>query len=495
MQSDTGFKNKFSLILIAAMLFVIGGCNIGETSKQPNIVFILVDDLGYMDLGYTGSTSYETPNIDALAASGMVFNNAYAASSICSPTRAAIMSGKSPARLHLTDYIPGNRHWAPHKDQKLASKPFNLKLDLKEFTMAEAFKDAGYRTMFAGKWHLGEDEVYYPQFQGFDINIGGNKTGHPSGGYFSPYHNQQIEDGYEGEYLTDRLTDEVIQFVNKSNNAPFFAYLSFYTVHLPLEAKPQKVEKYNQKFTQQFSKDETYLKEGNTFHKQRQNNSNYAAMVESMDENVGRLLAALEKNDLSENTIIVFTSDNGGMSTSNTIDNIPTSNWPLRAGKGYLYEGGIREPLIIKWPNLIEKGTKSDVPVISMDFFPTLLDLAGIDLIAEQHQDGISLKSVLESENSIERPLFWHYPHYSGGLGGKPSSAVQLGEYKLIENYEDNSVELYRIKTDSSETKDLSESQRELAKRLKNLLHKWKDSVAAQVPYLNPYYQNAQIIQ
>ncbi len=475
---------------VAALCIVFHAYSVQEGAKnhQPNILFILVDDLGWADLGYTGSTFYETPNMDKLASTGMVFTDAYAASPVCSPSRAAIMSGKYPARLNLTDYIPGNQFYGPHKNQKLASQPFKLQLDLEEYTLAEAFKDAGYKTFFAGKWHLGEEEKYYPLNQGFDINKGGNKTGHPAGGYFAPYKNPQLEDGNEGEYLTDRLTDETISFIKKIKDQPFFAYLSFYTVHLPMQGKPEKVEKYRKKHSEMNYSGEEFMKKGETYFKNWQNMPHYAAMIESMDENVGRLLELLEKENLTENTIVVFTSDNGGMATSNRTDNIPTTNLPLRAGKGYLYEGGIRVPLIIRWPGKIKAGSTADFPVTGTDFYPSLLDLAGIKLKPEQHADGISLKPVLESRKTDERPLFWHYPHYSGGLGGRPSGAVRLGDYKLIEFYEDNHVELYNLEKDLDETNDLSENYPEKVKELKKLLHDWRKDVGAKMPFPNPAY-------
>ncbi len=479
-----------SAIVVATLLIFSCSFIYKKKSKidKPNILFILVDDLGLKDLGYTGSAFYETPNIDKLASEGTVFTDAYAASPVCSPSRAAIMSGKNPARLNLTDYIPGNRHYGPHKNQKLASHPFKLQLDLEEYTIAEAFKDAGYITFFAGKWHLGEEEKFYPQHQGFDINKGGNSTGHPAGGYFAPYQNPQLEDGEEGEYLTDRLTDETIRFIQNNKNQSFFAYLSFYTVHLPLQGKPEKVEKYRKKLAQMNYSGEEFIKKGETYHKQWQNMPHYAAMVESMDENVGRLLQVLEQENLAENTIVVFTSDNGGMATSNRTDNIPTTNLPLQAGKGYLYEGGIREPLIFRWPGKIEAGSSVDFPVTGTDFYPTLLDLAGIKLIPEQHADGISLKPVLDRQTMDERPIFWHYPHYSGGLGGRPSGAVRVGDYKLIEFFEDNRIELYNLKKDIEEKTDLAKTQPEKAEELKQLLHQWRTDVGAQLPFPNPAY-------
>ncbi|MGQ7867765.1 sulfatase [Sunxiuqinia sp. sy24] len=480
---------KFFAVYIISCVLAVSGCVNVEQKDRPNIIFILVDDLGWSDLGYTGSTFYETPNIDRLASEGMVFTDAYAACPVCSPSRAAIMSGKYPARLNLTDYIPGNRHWGPHKDQKLASHPFKLQLDLEEYSIAEALKDAGYKTMFAGKWHAGEEEEYYPQHQGFDINIGGNKTGHPAGGYFSPYKNPQLTDGYEGEYLTDRLADEVINFMKQNKEDPFFAYLSFYTVHLPMQGKPAKVKKYQEKLASMNYAGEEFSKEGKTWYKKHQNRPHYAAMVESMDENVGRVLQSLKEMGIDKNTIVVFTSDNGGMATSNQTGNIPTSNLPLRAGKGYLYEGGIREPLIIRWPGKVKAGSVCSIPVTGTDYYPTLLDLAGLELLPNQHQDGISIKPLLEEKQIEERPVFWHYPHYSGGLGGRPSGAVRLGDYKLIEFYEDTQVELYDVKNDISEKNDLSEKYPNKTKELKALLYSWRKEVNAQMPFENTHYQ------
>ncbi|MDX8340687.1 sulfatase [Draconibacterium sp. IB214405] len=479
---------KSSLLFYISVLFVLTACKSKSEVEKPNILFILVDDLGWADLGYTGSKYHETPNVDKLATEGMVFTDAYAACPVCSPSRAAIMSGKYPARLDLTDYIPGNRQWGPHKDQKLASHPFKLQLDLEEYTLAEALKDAGYKTMFAGKWHLGEEEKYYPDQQGFDINIAGNKTGHPAGGYFSPYKNPQIEDGYEGEYLTDRLTDEVIQFIRQHKDSTFFAYLSYYTVHLPLQAKPEKVKKYQDKLAEMNYSDEESFNEGKTWFKNIQNMPRYAAMVESMDENVGRVLDVLDELGLAENTIVVFTSDNGGMASNTNKDLIPTTNAPLRAGKGFLYDGGIREPLLIRWPSKIQSGSNS-TPVTGVDLYPTLLDLAGLSMNTEQHKDGVSLKPLLENESIAERPIFWHYPHYSGGLGGRPSGAIRLGKYKLIEFYEDMHLELYNLENDISEKNDLSAKFPEKTIELKNLLHQWRNEVDAQMPYPNPDYE------
>ena len=472
-------------LMLGSLVFQFG-CTETEPSNRPNIVFILADDLGWMDLGYMGSVFYETPNLDKLASEGMVFTNAYAASPICSPSRAAILSGKHPARLHLTEWIPGN---PPVKTEKLMAQPFKTELAIEEVTLAEAMGKAGYQTFFAGKWHLG-GEPFYPEYQGFDINVGGNRTGHPSS-YFSPYNNRQLPDGPVGEYLTDRLVDETISFIKKEREHPFFAFLSFYTVHLPLQGKPEKVEKYRKKLENMNFNGEELVQQGATHFKNHQNDPVYAAMVESMDENIGRLLESITELGLDENTVVVFTSDNGGMSTNRNPSPIPTSNLPLRAGKGYLYEGGIREPLIVSWPGRVVPGGRSDETVTGTDFYPTFLDLAGIKLMPEQHIDGNSLKPVFLNNEKIDRKtIFWHYPHYSGGLGGRPAGAVRLGKYKLIEFFENMEVQLYDLETDISEQYDLSSKMPVKTKEMKGLLHAWRKEVGAQMPIPNPDYKN-----
>ena len=473
-------------------LMVFSGCSHTAKTEKPNFLFILADDLGWADPGFMGSKYHKTPNLNELASEGMVFTDAYAACPVCSPSRAAIMSGKYPARLNLTDYIPGNRSYGPHKDQKLASKPFELQLGLEETTMAEALKTGGYKTFFAGKWHLGSQEKYFPRHQGFDINIGGNGTGTPKGGYFSPYQNPQIPDGPVGEYLTDRLTDEAIRFMDKNEEFPFLIYLSFHTVHMPLQGKPEKVERYRKKLGGMEYEGDSLTKCGKIYIKHHQNTPHFAAMAESMDENIGRLLDMLSNLKLEKNTVVIFTSDNGGMSTRDTPSVIPTSNAPLRMGKGYLYEGGIRVPLIVRWTGKIKPGGKCNIPVTGTDFYPTILELAGLELLSEQHKDGISLKPLLLKGEKPEREaIYWHYPHYSGGLGGRPSAAIRKGDYKLIEFFEDRHVELYNLSEDIGETIDLSSEFPEVTEELKARLHTWYKEVNALMPYQNPYYTGA----
>ncbi|TAD92672.1 MAG: DUF4976 domain-containing protein [Bacteroidetes bacterium] len=455
----------------------------------PNIIFIVADDLGWADVGYNGSTLYKTPNIDKLAGLGIVFNCAYSASPVCSPSRAALLTGKHPVQTDITDYIPGDRHYGPHTHQKLASQPFAMQLPLAEHTLAEALKKAGYRTFFAGKWHLGENENFGPLQHGFDKNLGGNHTGHPAGGYFSPYQNPQLPDGPNGEYLTDRLTDETMAFIRQNDNRPFFAFMPYYSVHLPLQGKPDTVEKYRQLLTKKKAVSEVFEKNGDTYSKLVQNNPQYAAMVESLDENIGRLMNFLQTEGLARNTIIIFTSDNGGMSTSNAKEQIPTSNLPLRAGKGYLYEGGIRVPLVISWQANLKGGQHTNFPVSGMDFYPTLLQLAGLPPMPQQHIDGISLVPLLSGKSLAVRSLFWHYPHYSGGLGGTPAGAVRMGRYKLIEWYESNTIELYNLDKDAGEKVNLATSKPQQTRKLRQMLHRWRHQVKAKMPHANPNYK------
>jgi len=445
-------------LLLGILFLAIGSCSgPGNSEPKPNIIFILVDDLGWADLGCYGSTFHETPNIDRLAGESMRFTDAYAACPVCSPTRASIMTGRYPARIHVTDWIPGRQAYAGAQPcDRLLSREFELEVKLEEVTIAEALKDAGYSTFFAGKWHLGEDSIYWPEHQGFEINKGGWSVGSPRGGYFSPYINPRLESGPEGENLTDRLTDESIRFIEEHTEEPFFLYLSFYTVHNPMQGKPELIEKYEKKI-QEFGLDkktmETADREwikyaspgGRYIERVQQGHPIYASMIETLDTNVGELISSLEAQGLEENTIIFFMSDNGGLSTS---EGSPTSNFPLRGGKGWLYEGGIREPMFIKWPGSGSQGSTCSIPVISTDFYPTILEMAGLELKPEQHMDGISLSSLLTGDIEVkERPIFWHYPHYSN-QGGKPGAAIRMGDLKLIEFFEDNSVELYDLSAD-----------------------------------------------
>jgi len=452
----------------------------------PNFVFILVDDLGWRDLGCYGSTFYETPNVDRLAAGGMKFTDAYAACPVCSPTRASIMTGKYPARVGITDWIPGFK--TGNKDPEVLNTPEDLHyLPYEETTLAEAFKEAGYDTFFAGKWHLGE-KPYHPDRHGFDINLGGNHMGQPKGGYFAPYDNPELMDGPDGEYLTDRLGDESVRFLGSREGDPFLLYLSFYTVHTPIQPRKDHEEKYKKKLAGRPDLTGTqFYVEGESKVRLTQDNPAYAAMVQSMDENVGKVLDALDDLGIADDTVVIFMSDNGGLSTVPRAG--PTSNLPLRAGKGWLYEGGIREPMIVRWPGVTEPGGTCGVPVTSTDFYPTMLEMAGLPLRPDQHADGVSLAPLLRGEASIDREaVFWHFPHYHGSRS-KPGGAVRAGDFKLIEFFEGNRLELYNLKEDIGETKNLVDALPEKVRELKALLDTWRVDVGANLPVPNPDYR------
>lgn len=496
------------LALLCAISF--SSCSaVGEGDPAPNFVFILVDDLGWADLGCYGSTFHESPNIDRLAGESLRFTSAYAACPVCSPTRTSIMTGKYPARTGVTDWIKGRQSYnAGLPNDKLLPKEFEFEMKLEEVTIAEALKQAGYKTFFAGKWHMGEDSIYWPEHQGFDINKGGWSVGSPRGGYFSPYTNPRLDSGPEGENLTDRLTDESIQFLEERGEEPFLLYLSFYTVHTPLQAKPELIEKYKKKMENEGldpaameTTDREWIKyapaRGRFVERTQQGHPVYAAMIETLDNNVGRLMDKLKELELEENTIVFFMSDNGGLSTA---EGSPTSNLPLRGGKGWMYEGGIREPMFIKWPGSGSRGKLSHVPVSSTDFYPTILEMAGLDPMPEQHKDGISLAPMLKGEDPPEanRPIFWHYPHYAN-QGGKPGAAVRLGDYKLIEFFDPGLVELYKLDEDLGEKNNLADFLPEKTRELLDLLHSWQEEIGAKGmdpnPDWDPEYLRANYIQ
>lgn len=462
------------------------------TGKKLNFVFILIDDLGWVDTGCYGSDFYETPNIDRLAGEGMQFTDAYAASPVCSPTRASILTGKYPARLNLTDWIGGRQRG------ELLPAEYVHYMSLEEFTVAEAFKSEGYSTCFIGKWHLG-DEPYFPERQGFDINIGGHWAGQPSS-YFYPYKSEDerrsrwdvpgLYGGREGEYLTDRLTGEALGFLEANREKPFLLYLSHYAVHTPIQSKEELAEKYRAKAADLPTTGGITHRDEQSYGitKLVQDNPAYAGMVESVDESVGRVLRKLDELGVAENTIVIFMSDNGGLSTLARSRNSPTSNLPLRAGKGWLYEGGIREPLIIRWPGVVEAGSICREPVISTDFYPTMLEMAGMRLRPEQHMDGRSLVPLLQNRGSFDREaIFWHFPHYHGS-GNRPSGALRCGEYKLVEWFEDGRIELYNIEEDIREQHDLAGTMPRKATELREMLHAWRRKVDARMPRsdLNP---------
>lgn len=471
---------KASLTILAALLLAPhAGLSAAEPVSKPNIIFILIDDLGYMDIGANNpQTFYETPNIDALAAKGMRFKQGYAACPVCSPTRASILTGKYPPRTGITDYIGGKRAG------KLLPAPNRDRLALEETTLAEAFKAGGYATFFAGKWHLGP-ENFWPENQGFDFNLGGTDAGGPYKGkkYFSPYENPRLPDGPPGEYLPDRLASETVKFIAAHRDQPFLAYLSFYSVHTPLMAPDDLRKKYEAKAKSLPTDGPVFGKEHNSEVRMVQDHAVYAGMVEAMDQAIGKVMAALESEGLVDRTIVVFTSDNGGLSTS---EGHPTSNLPLRGGKGWLYEGGIREPMIIRAPGVTKAGSICETPVTSPDFYPTLLELAGLPMPPKQPVDGMSLVTLLKGEPLARGPIFWHYPHY-GNQGGAPGGAVRDGDWKLIEWYE-GSVELYNIAQDIGEKNNLAAQYPDKVKALQEMLTAWRKEVNAVMPTPNPNF-------
>ena len=436
----------------------------------------MVDDLGWNDLGYTGSKFYESPNIDTLSNYSFHFTNAYSASPVCSPTRASIMTGKHPSRVNITDWIPGN----DPKDKPLLGPKDLDALPLEEITIAEELKSSGYNTFYVGKWHLGS-QGSYPEDHGFDINIGGFEKGSPMGGYYSPYKNPKLSDGPEGEYLTDRLTDEALGLINnRDSSKPFALFLSYYNVHTPIQANLEYVDYFKEKLSRMNDNVVRTRDEGDALTRLNQTDAEYASMVYAVDENIGKLINGLKDNGLYENSLIIFTSDNGGLSTLRRV--APTSVYPLRAGKGWLYEGGIKIPQLIKLPGNIEKEIVDDITV-SYDLFPTILDIAGIR--NENKIDGISLiprlleKSIIDREN-----VYWHFPHYHGSLW-KPGSAIRSGDWKLIFDYESNEAKLFDLKEDPSELNDISNLFNEEKERLIVELEKMKKETNANSVSIN----------
>ncbi len=462
-------------VLLGTFLF-----DSGFASEPPNIVLFLIDDLGWRDLGCQGSSYYQTPNIDRLAEEGVRFTDAYAACAVCSPTRAAILTGKYPARLLLTDWLPSGR-WDPNS--KLRSGRFLRSLPLEENTLAEALRAAGYLTASIGKWHLGSEPFSLPEHHGFDVNIAGNAHGAP-GRYFFPYLGnwsipttgqdarwEVLPDGVEGEYLTDRLTDEAVTFVENNADKPFFLYFPHYGVHTPLQARKEVIAKYE-----------------DVPESDRQGKPEYAAMVESIDDSVGRIMTTLKGLELEKNTVVIFTSDNGGFYNA-------TSNAPLRANKGAYYEGGIRVPLIIKWPEVAKAGLVVSEPVTSTDLYPTCLAAAGQPLLPHQHMDGVNLQSLLAGDSaSVDRPLFWHYPHYNEHPSSVPGSVIRKGNWKLIETFDPEGIELYNLDEDLSETRNLAGEEPSRVSGMLEELNAWRREVGAEMMTPNTDFDpNAEI--
>jgi arylsulfatase A-like enzyme len=463
-------------------------------TAKPNIIFILIDDMGWMDIGCNGSSFYETPNIDRIAKDGMRFTDAYASCPVCSPTRASLMTGKYPATLNLTDYI------SAFAKGRLLPAHFIDHLPLEEKSIASALKEAGYRTYCVGKWHLG-DEPYWPEHHGFDVNIGGCSWGNPKHGFFSPYRNPRLLDGPRGEYLTDRLTNEAINLIKDNGDAPFFLYMSHYAVHFPLDCPQPLIDKYKQKAAALGLDKMRIFEKGELFPVTRRKNQHilrrliqshpaYAGMIENLDTNTGKLLQALEVMGKTENTMVIFYSDNGGVAT---YSNPCTSNKPLSEGKGWMEEGGTRVPLLIKWPNKIKPGSTCSVPVTSTDFYPTFLEMAHLPLQPNQHKDGVSILQILlgkVKELTNRKDIFWHYPHYSN-LGNTPGASIRSGDYKLIQFFEDNHLELYNLREDIAEKKNISSTHSELVQELKQKLENWQKSVNAQFPTVNPGWKDS----
>ncbi len=457
-------------IIVLLMLLATTGL---MAQEKTNVILFLVDDLGAHDLSSAGSKFYETPNIDHLAQEGMSFTNAYASHPRCVPSRYGIQTGKYPAKSK----VPGGRG----------------SLKKSDITMGEAFKAAGYKTFFAGKWHLGHNEDEWPQNRGYDVNIAGCSAGAPIS-YFYPYNTPVkgaesdnkhrkivgLEKGEKGEYLTDRLTDETIKFIKANKDKPFFVMLSHYGVHTPFQAKKDALNKYEKKLKGMHFEGPDYItRDGTT--KMHQDNAVYAAMIESVDESLGKLIATLKEAGIYENTAIVFTSDHGGLSNRGVNSNreLATSNLPLRAGKGHLYEGGTKVPFIVYWPDKVKPGTVSNQVTINTDIYPTLLAIAGIKN-TNNDIDGVSITPELEGGKSVKRTLYWHSPKgRPNKTGDHNSSVIRVGDYKLIDFYDENRIELYNLKDDPDESTNLVKKEPEKAEELHNKLNTWKKEIDA----------------
>ncbi len=469
-------KTKSVILAALAVNCVALAAQVNADAPKTNVVLILIDDLGWKDLGCYGSDYYQTPNIDRLADEGILFTDAYAACNVCSPTRAAIMTGKYPARLLLTQWLPSGR-WSRTKN-KLREGRYISNLPLEEITVAEAMREAGYRTAFMGKWHLGTETYYYPEHQGFDVNIAGRDYGAP-GSYFYPFtgswripttgktlYKETPLPGKKGDYLVDRLAEEAEKFIRDNADKPFFLMLSHYAVHAPLQGKPDKIARYEQ-----------------VTKAKRRGKPAYAAMVESVDDSVGRVMKTLRELKLDIHTLVIFTSDNGGFAKA-------TDNSPLRANKGSNYEGGIRVPVIINWPGKVKPGSVSHEPVISTDFYPTILAATGQKLRPHQHVDGRSLVPVLSGTGSLDRKaIYWHYPHYNQHPQSFPSGVIRAGDWKLIEAFETGEVSLYNLANDIGETNDLSAKEPAKVAELHARLKAWREQVDADPMRPNPEYE------
>ncbi|BCX46803.1 N-acetylgalactosamine-6-sulfatase [Haloferula helveola] len=423
-------------------------------AKRPHVLLIMTDDMGWMDLHCQGNDVLRTPNIDRFAKQGVRFTHAYAAAPVCSPTRAALITGLAPARLHITQHGADTKQFWP-EDRTIQPPPSDNTLPHERVTLAERLKAAGYATGFFGKWHLGEKE-FYPDTQGFDVNVGGcNKGGPPT--YFDPYRIPTLKDRKEGEYLSDRLADETIQWMGQQGDSPMFICLWTYNPHYPFEAPEALTANYN-------GKEGPGLK-----------NPIYGGQIEATDVAVGRVLGALDEMGIADETLVIFTSDNGGWSGA-------TDNRPLREGKGFLYEGGIRVPLMVRWPGVTEAGKEDDTPVISMDLTATILDATGVDLEEGETLDGETLRPLF-GDGALERDaLCWNYPHWSFHKENRPGAAIRVGDHKLIRRYDDGSLELFDVVADIAEKNDLAKAKPDLAKKLNARLQRWLEETDAGIP-------------
>ena len=525
-------KLYYPICLIPILLMV--GCSQSadesESNIPPNVVFFLVDDLGWTDVGVFGSSFYDTPHIDQFATEGVKFTSAYAACHVCSPTRSSILTGKYPARNNMTDWISGR---VDYPFQKYLNVRTGQELPYEETTIAETLRGHGYKTAAVGKWHLGSAPST-PDKHGFDWHIPRNwSRGAPNRTFYAPYNLEGLEDAPEGEYLTDRLTDEALGFIDENKDSPFFLYMAHFAVHDPIHGRPDLVEKYDAKLKANPPPGNIpYALEGNpdlakplsreymdeaitdpafaeygvlpqhtVKIKQFQDNTQFAGMVEAVDQSFGRIVERLEELGIDDNTIVIFFADNGGMAGMNvhnpertvTEDQLDrafsTSVLPLRGAKGWLYEGGIRVPCIVKWPGHGKSGVVTDEPIISTDFYPSILEMAGLPRVDSQHPDGVSIAPLLKGSPSLDREaIYWHFPHYSNHGMQPPSGAIRRGDYKLLEYFENNTVQLFNLKDDIGEQNDLSKSNPAKTKELTAMLHAWRKSVDAQMPSLNPDY-------
>lgn len=519
--------HRFLLVLVLG----VACASSSAAERLPNVVLFLVDDLGWTDLGCYGSPLYETPHIDRFAKENVRFTQAYAACHVCSPTRASIMTGKYPATLQMTDWLPGRKEFP---FQRLKNATIRQHMPFEETTLAEALKEHGYATGHFGKWHLGENPSG-PLQHGFEVQVPRWNKGWPNAGYHAPFRLDGLADA-PGDYLTDRLTDEALKYIEQNRERPFFLYLSHFAVHDPIQGRPDLVRKYRAKLKRNRGGDhQAFVLEGNPDAKdalskaeldallqdeayrgyrvlpnrtvkikQRQDNAQFAGMVESMDESFGRVRSKLETLGLDDNTIVVFYSDNGGMSAANfgrpgrvipaaALDAAySTSNLPLRGAKGWLYEGGIRVPLIVKWPGQGKPGTVCEVPVISPDLYPSILEMAGLPAKPQQHTDGLSFAGLLKGEKKLNREaIYWHFPHYSNHGMQSPGGAIRYGDYKLLEYFENHTVQLFNLRNDLGEQHDLAREQPEMTQKLRALLHQWRASVSAVMMEPNPDYEPA----